>query len=201
MKVSELFEEKKPASVDMTGKKHEGCGGKFQEASQYDDLDGVLHCTKCNKEIKRHANPVTEGMFVVKSKDGVEKRFKSADSADAKAWQNNNAKKKTELEPSARELDQKAAQYLWHVLSTTDGWGELDWVDIVSLKIIPQIWKNASNDQYGEKFADAVRDAKAKDGSWEDFRKYLNAAVRWGAKAKNFGDWADEMSTIYKDES
>jgi len=60
MKVSELFEVKKPSladKVDMTGKKHEGCGGKFQETSQHDDADGVLHCTKCGKETKRWLKP------------------------------------------------------------------------------------------------------------------------------------------------
>lgn len=33
-----------------------------------------------------------EGMYVVKSKDGVEKRFKDADSAEAKAWKEKTAK-------------------------------------------------------------------------------------------------------------
>ena len=36
---------------------------------------------------------VNEGMYVVKSKDGVEKRFKDADSAEAKAWKEKTAKK------------------------------------------------------------------------------------------------------------
>lgn len=36
---------------------------------------------------------MTEGAYVVKSKDGVEKRFKSADSAEAKAWAASTQKK------------------------------------------------------------------------------------------------------------
>ena len=36
-----------------------------------------------------------EGMYVVKSKDGVEKRFKDADSDEAKAWKEQTAKKAT----------------------------------------------------------------------------------------------------------
>lgn len=58
MKVNELFEAK---AVDMLGKKHKDCGGTFQETSQYDDMDGKLHCTKCNKEILRY---LTEGRWV-----------------------------------------------------------------------------------------------------------------------------------------
>lgn len=38
---------------------------------------------------------LNEGMFVVKSKDGVEKRFKNADSAEAKAWKDSTSKKST----------------------------------------------------------------------------------------------------------
>jgi hypothetical protein len=41
--------------VDMTGKKCSSCKkGTYQETSQHDDMDGVLHCTKCRKEVKRH---------------------------------------------------------------------------------------------------------------------------------------------------
>jgi len=41
--------------VDMKGKKCTACNkGTYQETDQHDDMDGVLHCTKCNKEVKRH---------------------------------------------------------------------------------------------------------------------------------------------------
>ena len=41
--------------VDMKGKKCTSCNkGTYQETDQHDDMDGVLHCTKCNKEVKRH---------------------------------------------------------------------------------------------------------------------------------------------------
>jgi hypothetical protein len=29
------------------------CGGRYEETSQFDDVDGVLHCTKCGKEVRR----------------------------------------------------------------------------------------------------------------------------------------------------
>lgn len=41
----------------------------------------------------KFADLLNEGMFVIKNKDGVEKRFKSADSAEAKAWKDSSTKK------------------------------------------------------------------------------------------------------------
>ena len=42
-------------TVDMKGKKCTTCKkGTYEETSQHDDMDGVLHCTKCQKEVKRH---------------------------------------------------------------------------------------------------------------------------------------------------
>jgi len=42
-------------TVDMTGKKCTACKkGTYQETEFHDDMDGALHCTKCNKKIKRH---------------------------------------------------------------------------------------------------------------------------------------------------
>ena len=41
--------------VDMKGKKCTSCKkGTYQETSQMDDMDGVIHCTKCGKGVKRH---------------------------------------------------------------------------------------------------------------------------------------------------
>lgn len=62
---AELLGETAGKQVDMTGKKCTACKkGTYQETSQHDDMDGVLHCTKCNKSVKRHqtANPNKKGM-------------------------------------------------------------------------------------------------------------------------------------------
>lgn len=42
--------------IDMTNKpcSKKGCSGVYKETTLLDDRDGVLHCTKCNKEIKRY---------------------------------------------------------------------------------------------------------------------------------------------------
>lgn len=38
---------------DKLNTTHEECGGKFIERYFWDDMDGVLHCDRCNKECKR----------------------------------------------------------------------------------------------------------------------------------------------------
>ncbi len=51
------FEKKKQKKVtDMTGKKckNKGCKGNYKETSQMDDMDGVLHCSKCGEKIQRY---------------------------------------------------------------------------------------------------------------------------------------------------
>lgn len=49
--------------VDMTGKKCSACKkGTYQETSQHDDMDGVLHCTKCNKQVNRWKNYKEQGV-------------------------------------------------------------------------------------------------------------------------------------------
>ena len=41
---------------DMTGKKCKKCKkGKYKETSIHDDMDGVLHCSKCGDKIKRYS--------------------------------------------------------------------------------------------------------------------------------------------------
>jgi len=41
---------------DMTGETCETkwCRGKYKETSIHDDWDGVLHCDKCGREVKRY---------------------------------------------------------------------------------------------------------------------------------------------------
>lgn len=33
---------------------HKCVEGHYVETSQFDDYDGLLHCDKCNHEVKRH---------------------------------------------------------------------------------------------------------------------------------------------------
>lgn len=49
------------AKIDMTGKVCKNCHkGRYQETSQHDDMDGVLHCPKCGDGTKRWVAKVKE---------------------------------------------------------------------------------------------------------------------------------------------
>lgn len=56
---------------------------------------------------------LNEGMYVVKSKDGVEKRFKDANSAEAKAWAESTRKKVKAEKYSQAWWEQKYSKYEW----------------------------------------------------------------------------------------
>lgn len=49
--------------MDMIGIKclNHPCQGLFKERSVYDDWEGLLHCSKCNHEVKRHMEIKAEG--------------------------------------------------------------------------------------------------------------------------------------------
>ena len=58
-------QESKMQRVDMKGMKCTSCKkGTYQETSQMDDMDGIVHCTKCGKGVKRHqsAKPKEKGV-------------------------------------------------------------------------------------------------------------------------------------------
>jgi hypothetical protein len=61
-----LIEGNKMATeIDMKGKKCGKCKkGTYQETSQMDDMDGVLHCDKCGSETKRHKSQAKESITV-----------------------------------------------------------------------------------------------------------------------------------------
>ena len=54
-KLDQISESAASKTTDMKNKKCTACKkGTYQETDQHDDMDGVLHCDKCNKEVKRH---------------------------------------------------------------------------------------------------------------------------------------------------
>jgi hypothetical protein len=66
---AELLGETTGKQVDMTGKKCTACKkGTYQETSQMDDMDGVLHCNKCRKEVKRHQSDKSTKKDVTEAK-------------------------------------------------------------------------------------------------------------------------------------
>jgi len=63
--------------TDMTGKRCSKCGkGKYKETSYHDDMDGVLHCTKCGQEVPRWqgGDKVDEGLDEETQSGSTQKR-------------------------------------------------------------------------------------------------------------------------------
>jgi hypothetical protein len=138
--------------------------------------------------IKMKVRDIFEGMWVAKSLDGVEKRFKRQE--DANAWQN--SKVKSSKPSASKQNKEEVLSFVWNVISTVDGWGEIDAHDIIKLKIIPRL--ASKGDELGEKFADAVQEARSRGGTWDRLYTYLDGAVRYAKAGKSFIDWAEEQT-------
>lgn len=53
--VRRVINESSKKEIDVKGKKCELCGkGTYKETSQMDDLNGTLHCSKCDKMVDRY---------------------------------------------------------------------------------------------------------------------------------------------------
>lgn len=237
MKVSELFEVIAKGAVSLRGKTHKGCGGKFEETSQLDDMDGVLHCTKCKKEVQSRVQPAelkkltegfeaeladavklnwlswsvsdivkllkkqikvgkwpelkgksddelhdyvdsakdnarnqvdedraAKGMWVIKNKDGVEKRFKDDESPEAKAWKESSKKRAPAEKGEKAEKAEKYSQEWWHYKEFADvtplPWTRLRDADISDEidKIVKDQFGNITTDYTFGKMSELKRD-------------------------------------------
>lgn len=79
---------------------------------------------------KKHREKMNEGMWVVKSKDGIEKRFKDADSSEAKAWKTSEQKKPSKVKLAA------GSQAYWE--TKDDGDRIVPWTKISTEEISDQ---------------------------------------------------------------
>jgi hypothetical protein len=107
---------------------------------------------------------VAEGTFVVKSKDGVEKRFKSATSPEALEWKEKTVRKPRAASPSKEETAVRVNSAIHSAVLRVGTWGELDRADILMRTIVPFLYTEIGKYDYPEKFEDAVAKAKRGDG-------------------------------------
>lgn len=134
-------------------------------------------------------------MFVVKSLDGVEKRFKDANSPEAIEWKNKTtkkvrapaAKKKTFLDPSV--LIGRACN------SQSLSWGEIDSSDVLMTQIAPFLARNVT-EEYPEDFIRAVSSARRGDG-WS-LLPFLDQYARRFEKMKDWSEYTDNIEREYK---
>ncbi len=143
---------------------------------------------------------MVEGAYVVKNKDGVEKRFKDADAPAAVAWKNSGKQAVAKKTP-APKVDKKAQldHEVWtveHCMTTADGWGELDSHDVMMRKVFPAIVKAVRKDpaKFSEAFKDALDKAVSRDyGIWDKINPWLDKAAK-AEGYKNFNAFCDGMN-------
>lgn len=141
-----------------------------------------------------------EGMWVIKSKDGVEKRFKDDKSEAAQAWANS-IQKKQRAAPVDKAGQRKAAENLcWQAISTASEWTEMDEADVIRTQIIPKLKKMGyaagGEAKYGEAFIAALDEASHPHGTYDKLLKFLDAAVKAGqGKGMGWKKYVKEMSS------
>lgn len=141
---------------------------------------------------------LVEGMYVIKNKDGVEKRFKNPNSPEAIAWKDTSKPKAVK----AAKVDKKAqleheVRTVEHCLTTSDGWGEMDYFDVMTRKVFPAIAKAVRNDEskFSEDFQDALYKATSRSyGTWDKMRPWLDKAAKEQGY-KDFDAFADSMNS------
>lgn len=144
-----------------------------------------------------------EGAWVVKSKDGVEKRFKREDSPEAKAWSQTVAKKSMAKTPDekAKEKELKASieaqadKLLFGAILRIGEWTQLDWSDLFDMDAKPVLVKAVKKNPmaYPEKFVDAVKELE-KHGSYDKLRPYLNRAIKNAKQGSSWDSYVRQMS-------
>ena len=139
---------------------------------------------------------LAEGSFVVKSLDGVEKRFKTL-GPEADAWQKSLSPKaqKAEADKELKDrINQKAAAtqaIIWSSINGPWEWTELDWIDIVQTFIVPDLISKFKGQPINGRVKDALVDAR--NGDLFSLLKIFDSVVRDMKMGKSFSSWANSM--------
>ena len=149
----------------------------------------------CKLYVSAKHKGLNEGMYVVKSKDGVEKRFKDADSADAKTWKSSTQKKATVNREAQKK---KELDLTWSALQKVGEWTQLDWTDLVRMDVIPYLVKEINKDihSYSDAFLDSVGEAQGIDGMYDSLINYFDKAVKahgekgWRSYVRDMSDFS-----------
>lgn len=137
-----------------------------------------------------------EGVWVIKNKDGQEKRFKVKDSPEAKAWAASSSRQR-KLHPDVKAANKEAKakmeenidRLVWMAIMHISEWGALDWIDLVSHFALPVLTKGVKTDPgaYPEDFVKLIlRQKGGLDFDFTQLRPYFNRVVK---KHKHAGSW------------
>ena len=115
-----------------------------------------------------------EGKYVVKNRDGVEKRFTDPKSAQALAFiasgkKADTAALKKEIADATTELKKNDLDVVWDAISRIQDWEALDWIDLVRMQAVPYLVKAISKkqDAYSMELRKAVAWAARTNGTEE----------------------------------
>lgn len=135
-----------------------------------------------------------EGMWIVKSADGVPKGFKDPNSEQAKQWAASmrNKPKTTAVDKEARkaayaEAKEHCARVCSMAIMSADGWGEIDRTDVIKMHIVPFLTKHyrQNPDAFTGRFYDALKEAQGPFGSYFGLKPFLDA----GAKLQGYSSF------------
>lgn len=146
-----------------------------------------------------------EGMYVVKNRDGVEKRFKDPKGVQALSWQESGKKaEKADVKELKAEQAKNDLNVVWNAISRIADWEALDWIDLVKMQAVPYLVKEISKkpDNYSMELRKAIAwaartppynefdpllkyfDKACKDAGEGGWKKYARSMSSYGRSAR-----------------
>lgn len=146
--------------------------------------------------VQENDSNLAEGSFVVKSLDGVEKRFKTL-GPEADAWQKSLSPQaqKAEANKDLRDQSKQKAEAMnatiWSSINGPWEWTELDWIDIVQTFIVPDLISKLKGQPVSAQVKDALIDAR--NGDLFALLKIFDSVTRNMKMGNSFSSWAKSM--------
>jgi hypothetical protein len=146
--------------------------------------------------VQENDSNLAEGSFVVKSLDGVEKRFKTL-GPEADAWQKSLSPQaqKAEVNKDLRDQSKQKAEAMnatiWSSINGPWEWTELDWIDIVQTFIVPDLISKLKGQPVSAQVKDALIDAR--NGDLFALLKIFDSVTRNMKMGNSFSSWAKSM--------
>lgn len=150
-----------------------------------------------------------EGAYVVKNKDGVEKRFKNANDPKAQAWKESGksvekakkAERDAQIKAAAEKDVQEDVDLVWSAIRRIQDWEALDWIDLVKMQAVPYLVKELSKNpnKYSPPLRRAVKQAAATppNDEFDPLLKYFDMACK-GAGEGGWKKYARSMTSYGK---
>lgn len=137
-----------------------------------------------------------EGQYIVKSKDGIEKRFKTFND-EAKAWaaKESPAGQKKTLDAENKGLEKSVHEgmltLVWKAVNGPWEWTQLDWSEVVRIMVVPALKKMIKGHNVSPELTRAIKEYD--DSNEAPLYKLFDKAVRQQKEGSSFTVWANQM--------